>query len=81
MSVGVEHKRRLYAEPPTGKAEVAFGGAWAGHAVRRLVQAIGSADLDIDSIIGIDEATSDGYLEFRVPYRSRWRHRVVVSLN
>lgn len=65
----------------SGQPEVSFGGAWPGQAVRRLVQAVGEADLDAESIIAIKESTRDGHLEFLIPYRSRWRHPVAVSLN
>ena len=61
--------------------EVAFGGVWPGQAVRRLVQALGESDLDLDNIVAIMEATRDGHLEFLVPHRTRWRHPVSVSLN
>ncbi len=65
----------------SGLPHVGYGGAWPAEAVRHLVDAIGSADLDTDNIIAIDTATRDGHLEFLVPYRSRWRHPVAVSLN
>ena len=65
----------------SGLPHIGYGGAWPADAIRRLVDAIGSADLDTENIIAIDAATRDGHLEFLVPYRSRWRHPVAVSLN
>ena len=65
----------------SGLPHVGYGGAWPAEAVRRLVDAIGSADLDSDSIIAVEDATRDGHLEFLIPYRTRWRHPVAVSLN
>jgi hypothetical protein len=65
----------------SGLPHVGYGGAWPADAVRRLIDAIGSPDLDTENIITIDAAIRDGHLEFLVPYRCRWRHPVAVSLN
>ena len=64
-----------------GTPEVGYGGLAAEHAVRRLVEAIGGDDLDLENIIEIESARRDGHSEFLVPYLSRRRHPVAVSVN
>jgi len=65
----------------SGMPHVGYGGEWPADAVRRLVEAIGSADLDTDNIVAVEDATRNGHLEFLVPYRTRCRFPVAVSLN
>ena len=64
----------------SGTTQVAYGGQWPADAIRRLLDAIGGNQFDAEQIVAIDEATKDGHLEFRVPYRDRWRIPV-PSLN
>ena len=64
-----------------GTPEVGYGGLVAQHAVRRLVEAIGGDDLDLEDLIEIESARRDGHSEFLVPHLSRRRHPVVVSMN
>ena len=63
----------------SGAPEVAFGGAFPADAIRRLLDSIGDW-FDVEQISPVDEATRDGHLEFRIPYRAR-RWIPVPSVN
>ena len=56
----------------SGTAEISFGGADPADAIRRLIGAT-SADLDVEQIVAVEDATRDGHLEFLIPYNHRWR--------
>ena len=64
----------------SGTPQVAYGGQWPADAIQRLLDAIGGDQFDAEQIVAVDESIRDGHLEFRVPYRNRWRIPV-PSLN
>ena len=57
----------------SGTPQVAYGGQWPADAIRRLLDALGGNQFDVEQISEIEEATRDSHLEFRVPHRTRWR--------
>lgn len=56
-----------------GTPQVAYGDEWPADAIRRLLDSLGGDQFDEDQIMAVDDATRDGHLEFRIPYRERRR--------
>ena len=73
MLAGIAEIMRAFAHIIVDQHDGHWTVWWPAEAVRRLLDALGSTQFDPEEIVAFDEATADGHLEFRVPYRNRWR--------
>jgi len=64
-----EHWLAWFSDSPKQIA----GGVWPSDALARLVLLFRLNELNTDEVSAIDDATRDGHLEFRIPFRQRWR--------
>lgn len=57
-----DHWTAAYRETP----QIGFGGEAPSDAIRRLLEFTG-ANVDVEGIVAIEDATRDGHLEFLIP--------------